>query len=63
VKFEKIGVFGGAGFIGSHFVDQLIIEKDLKEVRIFDKLTYAGDLKNLKAAFEDKRVKFYLFFN
>jgi dTDP-glucose 4,6-dehydratase len=60
VKFEKIGVFGGAGFIGSHFVDQLIIEKDLKEVRIFDKLTYAGDLKNLKAAFEDKRVKFYL---
>ena len=47
-------VTGGAGFIGSNFV-RLVLERhpDLRVV-VFDKLTYAGNLRNLedvKAAF------------
>lgn len=42
----KIIITGGAGFIGSHFVD-LAVERD-HTVLVLDSLTYAGDLKNLE---------------
>ena len=44
----KILVTGGAGFIGSNFV-RFMIRSD-SDVRIvnLDKLTYAGNLDNLK---------------
>lgn len=44
---ERILVTGGAGFIGSHFVDYVIENYD-DEVVVLDKLTYAGDISNLK---------------
>jgi dTDP-glucose 4,6-dehydratase len=38
---------GGAGFIGSHLVDLLMLRADV-EVTVLDKLTYAGNLANLE---------------
>ncbi|NRA73980.1 MAG: dTDP-glucose 4,6-dehydratase [Rickettsiales bacterium] len=53
---KKILVTGGAGFIGSHLVDYLAgLGYD---VVIFDKLTYAGSLDNLKLALKTKKVVF-----
>ncbi|MBX7232402.1 MAG: dTDP-glucose 4,6-dehydratase [Bdellovibrionales bacterium] len=42
---KNILVTGGAGFIGSHFVE-LLAEKKIKSI-VLDKLTYAGNLVNL----------------
>ena len=48
-------VTGGAGFIGSNFV--LYMLKKYDDIRIInlDKLTYAGNLENLKSIEGDKR--------
>lgn len=52
---KKYLVTGGAGFIGSNFV--LYMLKKHKDITIvnLDKLTYAGNLANLKAIEGDKR--------
>ncbi len=50
-------VTGGAGFIGSHLVDQLL-ERPGMRVTVLDKLTYAGDLSNLEAHRDDPRFGF-----
>lgn len=50
-------VTGGAGFIGSALVRQLIAESELTVVNI-DKLTYAGNLSSLGAAREHPRHRF-----
>ena len=46
--FKKILITGGAGFIGSHVVRHFV--NKYPQIRIFnlDKLTYAGNLENLK---------------
>ena len=51
-------ITGGAGFIGSNFI-HYIFEK-YAEVKILnlDKLTYAGNLENLKTIARDKRYNF-----
>ncbi|MCM8781705.1 MAG: dTDP-glucose 4,6-dehydratase [Candidatus Omnitrophica bacterium] len=59
MRFSKILVTGGAGFIGSAFVKTLLreglsLKGDVPKVIVVDKLTYAGDLKRL----EDVKGKF-----
>ena len=42
-------VTGGAGFIGSNFVHYIIKKYDDIKIINLDKLTYAGNLENLKS--------------
>lgn len=50
---------GGAGFIGSAFVRQLLGEGDGIAVTVLDKLTYAGNLANLKAVESHPGYRFF----
>jgi len=51
-------ITGGAGFMGSNFVKYLLSKYHDIEVLVYDKLTYAGRLENLKDVLEDKRLIF-----
>lgn len=53
----KILVTGGAGFIGSNFVHYIYRERPDWHITVFDKLTYAGNLENLKGL-DDSRYQF-----
>lgn len=46
-------VTGGAGFIGSHFVETVLSNNDSRVIN-FDKLTYAGNMENLLAVLDNK---------
>ncbi|MBU4333505.1 MAG: GDP-mannose 4,6-dehydratase, partial [Candidatus Omnitrophica bacterium] len=46
-------ITGGAGFIGSNFVEYVYKNEPDAKVRVLDKLTYSGNLENLKP-FESK---------
>ncbi len=46
--FQKVLVTGGAGFIGSNYVHYAIANHPTWEIVVLDKLTYAGNLDNLK---------------
>jgi UDP-glucose 4-epimerase len=50
-------VVGGAGFIGSHIVDQLI-KSDVKEIVIYDNF-FRGSMDNIKEAMKDPRVSIF----
>ncbi len=54
----KILVTGGAGFIGSNFIRLVLNKHPDDEVVNFDKLTYAGNLDNLKDIEADPRYRF-----
>jgi dTDP-glucose 4,6-dehydratase len=45
--FEHLLVTGGAGFIGSCFVRQVLGRRDGTRITVIDKLTYAGNRANL----------------
>lgn len=45
---KNILVTGGAGFIGSNFINHILNERDDYNIINLDKLTYAGNLENLK---------------
>jgi dTDP-glucose 4,6-dehydratase len=54
----KVLLTGGAGFIGSNFVHHVLREHPDYEIIVLDKLTYAGNLKNLESALTNPRFKF-----
>jgi dTDP-glucose 4,6-dehydratase len=54
----KILVTGGAGFIGSNFIRLILRKYPDYEVINLDKLTYAGNLDNLKDVELDQRYRF-----
>ena len=47
-KMKKILITGGAGFIGSHLVHLMVRKYPNYHIYNLDKLTYAGNLENLK---------------
>lgn len=56
---KKILVTGGAGFIGSNFIQYMLEhEQNLVLLVNLDLLTYAGNLENLKTVEEDPRYRF-----
>ncbi len=55
----KLLVAGGAGFIGSNFIRHILKSRPAWQVVNVDKLTYAGNLANLKEVSEDPRYRFH----
>lgn len=51
-------VTGGAGFIGSHFVDMHLERHPEDSVVCLDKLTYAGSMDNLASAQKNEHFRF-----
>ncbi|EOQ88072.1 dTDP-glucose 4,6-dehydratase [Leptospira yanagawae serovar Saopaulo str. Sao Paulo = ATCC 700523] len=58
MKSRKLLVTGGAGFIGSNFVHYVMERYSDIQVTVIDKLTYAGNLKNLEKYANDPRYRF-----
>ncbi|MBI2417620.1 MAG: dTDP-glucose 4,6-dehydratase [Ignavibacteriales bacterium] len=55
---KHILVTGGAGFIGSNYINHILQERDDYFIVNLDKLTYAGNLENLKASENNPRYTF-----
>lgn len=56
----KYFVTGGAGFIGSNYVNLLLSEtEDVESVTVFDNFTYAANPKNLEKHISDPRLKIF----
>ena len=54
----KLVITGGAGFIGSNFVHHVLASGAASSVVVIDKLTYAGNLRNLESIASDQRFRF-----
>jgi len=57
IKGKRLVVIGGAGLIGSHTIDQLLLD-DVKEIVVYDNFV-RGRVENLHNALKDPRVKIF----
>ena len=55
---KNLLVTGGAGFIGSNFVRYVLRKYQQYDLVVYDKLTYAGNLDNLRDVEDDQRYTF-----
>jgi len=55
---KNVLVTGGAGFIGSNFINNILQKEDDYFIVNLDKLTYAGNLENLKQSENNKNYVF-----
>ena len=55
---KNLMVTGGAGFIGSNFVRCMLERHPTYRILVYDKLTYAGNLDNLKDVADNERYTF-----
>ena len=53
---SRLLVTGGAGFIGSAFVREILARRDGTRITVLDKLTYAGNEANLAAVRDDPEM-------
>lgn len=54
---RKIVITGGAGFAGSHIVDEACIQYPDAHIVVLDKMTYAGDVRNISSHVFSGRVQ------
>ncbi len=55
---QRLLVTGGAGFIGANFVHHMLNKYPDYHITVLDKLTYAGNLDNLRAVWDNPRFTF-----
>src|SRR6187401_361517 len=55
-SFRRVLVTGGAGFIGSCYVRDVLARRDGTEITVLDKLTYAGNEANLAPVHADPEM-------
>ena len=55
---RKLIVTGGAGFIGSNFVNYWCLKYPDDQIVVIDDLTYAGNKKNILSLIEAKKIIF-----
>lgn len=55
----KVLITGGAGFIGTNYVYYRLKHHPEDEIRVLDKLTYAGKKENLDPLMKEPRFKFH----
>ena len=55
---KNILVTGGAGFIGSEFARQMVLQHPEYNIIVFDKLTYAGNVDNLLPISDEENYRF-----